>query len=161
MKLTRNAVKEADAPFLFALYASTREFELSQVPWTPEQKQAFLEMQLKAQTQSYAATRPAATHEIIHRDGEPVGRLYLDRSSDGFHILDIIIGPAFRGTGIGSEVLNEILDEAARHGKPVTIYTETFNPSLRLFERLGFRVKSADGFLVLLEWSKRETAIST
>jgi RimJ/RimL family protein N-acetyltransferase len=143
-------VTEADRPLLFQLYASTRELELAQVPWTPEQKQAFVASQLEAQTRSYADSYPQATHEIICADGAAVGRLYLDRAGC-LHILDITIAPAHRNAGIGSEVLRRILAEADRERKPVSIYTESFNPSMRFFERLGFLVKSVDGFLVLLE----------
>ena len=150
MTIELRPVAEADRSLLFDLYASTRELELSQVPWTAEQKHTFLEMQFAAQTSGYAATYPHATHEIICVDGEPAGRLYLNRG-ERFHILDITIAPARRNTRIGSEVLRRILEEAEREGKPVSIYTETFNPSVRLFARLGFQQKSVDGFLVLLE----------
>jgi RimJ/RimL family protein N-acetyltransferase len=157
MRIELRPVTEADRPLLFQLYASTREFELSQVPWSPEQKQAFLEMQFAAQTRSYSSTYSQATHEMICLDGEPVGRLYLDRI-DRYHILDITIAPAHRSKGIGSEILRRILAEAHSEGKTVSIYTETFNPSLRLFVRLGFRQKSVDGFLVLLEKPTSEAA---
>ena len=151
MSIEIRPVLPADEPFLFRLYASTREFELAQVPWPTEQKQAFLRMQYTAQQSFYTSTRPRATHEIICADGEPAGRLWLDRESACFHILDITIVPERRNAGIGGEVLRRILDEATGERKPVSIYTETFNASLRLFERLGFRQVSVDGFLVLLE----------
>ena len=80
-----------------------------------------------------------------------VGRLYTDRYTDKLHILDITIAPEFRNAGIGSEILVRILEEADRNRQRVTIYVEDFNPSMRLFERLGFRTASVDGFLVLLE----------
>jgi RimJ/RimL family protein N-acetyltransferase len=150
MTIELRPVTEADRSLLFDLYASTRELELAQVPWPPEQKQAFLEMQFAAQTRSYAANYPNATHEIICVDGEPAGRLYFDRNGS-FHILDITIAPARRNSGIGSEVLRRIVEEAERARKPVSIYTEIFNPSMRLFGRLGFQQKSVDGFLVLME----------
>ena len=56
-----------------------------------------------------------------------------------------------RGAGIASTVLNGLIAEAGRSGKPVSIYLEDFNPSLRLFERLGFRIAKQDGFQLLLE----------
>jgi RimJ/RimL family protein N-acetyltransferase len=142
---------DADRPFLFELYAGTREAELSQVPWPVEQKLAFLEMQFEAQRNHYAATSPNATHEIMIVNGQPAGRLYLDRRADEFHILDITVAPAFRNTGVGSEVLRRVLEEADGAGKAVGIYTETFNPSTRLFGRLGFLPETVDGFLVLLK----------
>jgi RimJ/RimL family protein N-acetyltransferase len=150
MNIHLRPAADADLPLLFQLYASTREMELAQVPWSAEQKQAFLEMQFAAQRSAYASAHPHAAHEMICVDGEPLGRLYLDRV-ENFHILDITVAPAHRNQGIGSEVLRRIIAEAEQAGKSVSIYTEIFNPSMRLFERLGFRRKSADGFLVLLE----------
>jgi ribosomal protein S18 acetylase RimI-like enzyme len=150
MNVTLRPIADTDLPLLFQLYASTREMELAQVPWSAEQKQTFLEMQFAAQRSAYAASHPQATHDVICVDGEPLGRLYLDRS-ENFHILDITVAPARRNQGIGSAVLHRVLSEARASGQSVSIYTEAFNPSLRLFERLGFLQKSVDGFLVLLE----------
>jgi ribosomal protein S18 acetylase RimI-like enzyme len=155
--VTLRPVSESDEPVLFQLYASTRERELSQVPWTEAQKQAFLEMQFAAQTRSYASSYPGAGHLMICIGDRPVGRLYLARLADRFHILDITIDPRSRNAGHGSEVLKQVLEEADRAEKPVSIYVETFNPSLRLFERLGFGTAKVDGFQVLLE---RPTGIS-
>jgi ribosomal protein S18 acetylase RimI-like enzyme len=148
--ITLRDVCDGDAPFLFDVYSSTRQGELSLVPWTEDQKQAFLRMQSAAQTSSYAARYPDAKHQVICCDGIPVGRLYLDRQPHGISILDITIAPSARNAGIGSKVLNDILDEADRASAPVTIYVETFNPSLRLFERLGFRAVAEQGFHVQL-----------
>ena len=64
---------------------------------------------------------------------------------------DITIAPESRNAGIGSLVLRTILEEADLSGKPVTIYVESFNPSLRLFQRLGFQIASQDSFQLLLE----------
>jgi ribosomal protein S18 acetylase RimI-like enzyme len=81
----------------------------------------------------------------------PVGRLYLARLADGWQILDITIDPPSRNTGIGSAVLRQILEEADRSEKPVRIYVESFNPSIKLFERLDFRAVSVHGFQILWE----------
>ena len=151
MKITLRDVADADDPFLFELYASTRESELAMTHWTDDQKRSFVEFQFAAQKRDYSGNNPDATHQIILDAGEPAGRVYVARRADEIHILDITIAPPRRNAGIGSEILRGILDEAGRAGKPVTIYVEDFNPSLRLFERLGFRVRSVDGFLMLLE----------
>ena len=83
--------------------------------------------------------------------GQRVGRLYLDRSGDKFHILDITLLPEHRNRGAGSFLLRQIMAEAKEAGKPVTIYVETFNPSLRLFQRLGFTAIQEQGFHLLLQ----------
>ena len=158
VEVTRRAVCEADWPLLFELYASTRSAELELTPWTPGQRHAFLSMQFEAQTAGYRAAHPHASHEMILAGGCPVGRLYLDGQPDVLHILDITIAPQSRNAGIGSLVLREILDEANREGKAVTIYVESFNPSARLFERLGFQQLSIDGFQMFLEYKPEAVA---
>jgi len=144
-EITLRPVTEEDDELLLRLYASTREAELAQVPWTREQKDMFVRMQFAAQKQHYGATHPNAVHEIICRNAEPVGRLYLSRKDEGLHILDITVLPARRNSGTGSVVLRKIMDEAQAAQKPVTIYVETFNPSQRLFQRLGFQVVGNEG----------------
>lgn len=152
-KITLHPVTEADEEFLFSVYSSSRAEELARIPWNAEQKTAFLRMQFTAQKQHYAAEHPAATHEIISADGIPVGRIYLDRSREAFHILDITVLAEHRNGGIGSFVLRQVMGEAARTEKPVTIYLENFNPSRRLFNRLGFEQIEEKGFHLLLRKS--------
>jgi len=149
-KITLRSVQESDNEFLLKVYGSTREQELAQVPWTAEQKQQFVRMQWEAQKNHYAAQHPNATHEIICVESSDVGRLYLDRSGDKFHILDITLLPEHRNRGAGSFLLRQIMAEAKEAGKPVTIYVETFNPSLRLFQWLGFTPIQEQGFHLLL-----------
>ena len=150
-KITLRPVQESDNEFLLKVYGSTREQEMAQVPWTAEQKQQFVRMQWMAQKNHYAAQHPNATHEIIAVESSDVGRLYLDRSGDNFHILDITLLPEHRNHGAGSFLLRQIMAEAKEAGKPVTIYVETFNPSLRLFQRLGFTPIQQEGFHLLLQ----------
>jgi|SRR5580692_322041 RimJ/RimL family protein N-acetyltransferase len=151
MKVTLRPVHESDDSFLLSLYASTRAAEMAMVPWSDAQKDAFVKMQFAGQKSGYANDYPDAQHLVICADGEPVGRVYLSRSGTCFHILDITVAVSSRNKGIGSTVLREILQEADQAGNPATIYAENFNPSQRLFERLGFRVASVKDFTVLLE----------
>jgi len=156
-KITLCPVGAADDDFLLSIYASTRAQELAQVPWSAEQKDAFVRMQFSAQKQHYAAQYPRAKHDIIYMDQTPVGRLYLAPDVEELHILDITILPQYRNSGIGSFLLGRIMDEARDTGKSVTIYVESFNPSLRLFERLGFRKDREEGFQFLMKWSPAES----
>ncbi|MGB9120560.1 MAG: GNAT family N-acetyltransferase [Candidatus Angelobacter sp.] len=150
-KITLRAVQESDNEFLLKVYGSTREQELAQVPWAAEQKQQFVRMQYQAQKSHYAAQHPHASHEIICLDGTDAGRLYLDRAGEKFHILDITLLPECRNRGAGSFLLGQIMAEAKQAGKPVSIYVETFNPSLKLFQRLGFTPIQQEGFHLLLQ----------
>lgn len=152
-RITLRPVSDQDDDFLLSVYASTRATELAQVPWSPEQKEAFVRMQFTAQKQHYAAEYPQANHDLICLDDVPVGRIYLAHGADGFHILDITVLPQYRNAGIGSLLLAQVIEEARRAEKPVRIYVESFNPSLRLFERLGFHKDKENGLQTLLKWS--------
>jgi hypothetical protein len=44
------------------------------------------------------------------------------------------------------------MEESARAGKAVSIYVESFNRSLGLFQRLGFKKTEESGALWLMEW---------
>ena len=149
-RVTLRSVAEADDEFLLEVYASTRAEEMARVPWSAEQKQTFVGMQYQAQKHHYAQEFPRASHDIVCLNQVPVGRLYMDRREEKFHILDVTVLPRFRGSGVGTVVLERILAEARQAGKPVTIYIESFNPSVRLFGKLGFQRVSEDGFRWLL-----------
>lgn len=151
-QITLRPATEADDDFILSCYASTRAQELAQVPWMAEQKESFIRMQYTAQKNHYAAEAPRASHDVIYVDATPVGRIYLDRRDDALHILDITVLPQHRNQGTGSLLLRRLLEEAGKLGKPVTIYVESFNPSLRLFERLGFRQDQEKGFHLLMKW---------
>ena len=153
-QITLRPVSAADDGFILQVYASTREQELAQVPWSAEQKEAFVRMQYVAQKQHYAAEFPQASHDIIYAGETPVGRVYVNRGKDVLHILDVTLLPQHRGQGAGAVLLRRLLQEAGSLGKPVTIYVETFNPSLRFFERLGFQRDHQHGFQLLLKWQQ-------
>jgi len=152
VEITLRPVVSEDDDFLLSVYAGTRAQEMAMVPWTSEQKDSFVRMQFTAQKQHYAAQFPGANHDLICVQGSPVGRLYLDRGTDALHILDITVLPDFRNRGTGGEILRRIMEEGRESGRAVSINVENFNPSLRLFERLGFQCAEEVGFQLLMKW---------
>jgi len=152
MPITLRDLLPEDESFLLEVYASTRAQEMALVPWDDEQRKSFLTMQFLAQHSHYQEQFPAASYSVILRDDSPVGRLYVLRENREIRILDITVLPEYRKGGIGTSLLRDILDEAEKSEKRVLIYVETFNPSLRLFERLGFKSIAEEGINFLLEW---------
>lgn len=144
--------RSTDRPFLLRVYASTRAEELALVDWSPEQKQAFVAMQFEAQDRHYRAHYPAARFDVIERNGEPIGRLYVARGEDEIRLIDISLLPEHRNGGIGGTLLRALLEEAAAAGKRVRIHVEQFNPALRLYARLGFEELEERGVYKLMEW---------
>jgi len=152
MPITLRDVLPQDEPFLFEVYACTRAQEMALVPWDDEQRKSFLTMQFVAQHSHYREQYPDASYSLICREDLPLGRFYVLREKDGIRILDITLLPENRNGGVGTSLLRDLLDEAAQSGKNVRIYVETYNPSLRLFERLGFKSIAEEGLNFLLEW---------
>lgn len=140
-----------DYDFLVEVYGSTRAEELALVPWTIEQQQAFVRSQFAAQQDHYAKKYPAASHDIILSDNRPAGRLYVARLDQEIRIIDITLLPAERNAGIGGYLIKQLLVEANWAGKVTRIYVEEFNPSLRLFERLGFSPSEQQGIHLLMQ----------
>jgi len=149
----RRPIEDGDLDFLYRLYASTREDELSVTPWSAEEKETFLRMQFRAQHEHYQAHFPAAEYSLLLREGQPVGRLYVDRRPDEIRLIDIALVPAARNEGLGGALLRELMAEAEGGAKPLRIHVEQFNPARRLYDRLGFRKIEDQGVYHLMEWS--------
>jgi GNAT superfamily N-acetyltransferase len=143
-------ITDADLPFRLQLYASTRVEELAQVPWTDEQKVAFIVQQFQAQHTWWKEHYTGARFDLVLVDGEPAGRLYVDHWEREIRIVDIALTPAYRGGGIGSMLLRRVFDEGDAAGKPVSIHVEVFNPARRLYDRLGFVEKGTHGDVYVL-----------
>ena len=144
---------ESDIPFLMRLYASTREEELKIVPWSDDQKQAFLASQFAAQRHHYRTHITACAFDVIERDGEPVGRLYLEPRQTQLHIVDVALMPAACGRGLGTAILQALQAAAGAEGKGVGIMVEKFNPALSLYRRLGFTDVADQGVYWEMEWT--------
>lgn len=142
-----------DMESLAAVYATTRMEELAATDWDDSQKAEFCRMQFAAQDTHYRQHYPTAEFSVIEVSGVLVGRLYVDRWSREIRIMDIAILPQHRGKGIGTDLLVDLKEEAADSGRRLSIHVERFNPALRLYERLGFRMTEDKGVYFLMEWT--------
>ncbi len=159
MKISLRAITIEDEQFLFAVYTSTRADELARVDWNAAQKEAFLQMQFRMQTNYYNEHFSDAIFQIVLLDEQPIGRLYVHRKVDEIRVIDIALLPEVRGRGIGSELLNQILDEAQTSNLPVSIHVERMNPAMRLYERLGFCFLAEHGIYHLMEWTPKAAEV--
>ena len=148
--LVLRPMDDADLPFVAALYASTRAEEVAQTGWPAEMQAAFLRQQHEAQHQHYQAHYDHAEWLIIEQAGEAIGRLYWYEGEQSVHIVDISLMPQARGLGLGTAILGDLAEHAARLGKGVSIYVEKTNPACRLYERLGFAVAEDHGVYDLM-----------
>jgi GNAT superfamily N-acetyltransferase len=148
-----------DDSFLAGVYASTRAEELAVTGWSEEETAVFCRKQFDAQSAHYRENYPGASLQIIERAGAPIGRLYVARWEREIRIMDIALMPEHRGAGIGAQFLRELQDEARAAGKSLSIHVERFNPALRLYERMGFKMVEDKGVYLLLSWETDEQEI--
>jgi GNAT superfamily N-acetyltransferase len=161
MNVTLRPVQEADRPFLEAVYASVRASEFEPLDWTAEQKMAFLRQQFDALDRGYRSQFRDATLDIILVDGQPAGRLYVDRWPDEIRLVDLSLLPEGRGRGVGTILLERLQLEAAASNRSLSLHVERFNPAQQLYLRLGFELVEAGQIYLLMRWSPSDRPAST
>ena len=143
---------DEDLWFLATVYASTRLEEVAQSGWSKEMQLQFLAHQADAQHRHYRAHYPDAEWLVIEREGEAIGRLYIEEWASQIRLIDIALLPDGRGGGVGSAILADLQDWASEKAKPLTIHVERNNPAMRLYLRLGFAKVDEHGVYDLMEW---------
>jgi GNAT superfamily N-acetyltransferase len=144
---------EADVPFLRRLYVSTRWDEVAPIiDWSETQKLAFLESQFALQRHHYHTYYASTDCAVLEQGGAPVGRLYVDRQADTLLVVDVSLLPEWRGGGVGTALMQEVIAEARAAGKTVRITVEKYNPAQRLYRRLDFREVADEGIHWIMEW---------
>ena len=151
MTVTFRPIRSDDEIFLSQVYASTRLDELAVTDWNDAQKAAFLQMQFFAQHKFYQENYTDTDFLVILRDDTPIGRLYVARWKDEIRIVDIALLPLYRGSGVGTTILRDLLAEADAAGKPVRIHVERNNPALWIYQRLGFVMIEDKGVYLFME----------
>jgi ribosomal protein S18 acetylase RimI-like enzyme len=150
-KICFRPITEKDVDFLYHVYASTRQMEMSATGWDEAQIEAFLRMQFRLQHTQYTQNYPNASLNIILIDGIPAGRLYVSRAKDTMRIIDITLLPEFRGKGIGGRIMKDLAVEADARGLVMSLHVEVNNPILTLYKSLGFEGKELRGIYYYME----------
>ena len=146
-------ITDEDQAILIQIYRSTREEELSQTPWTEEQKTWFIQNQFDAQHYHYQTYYANADFWLLLHHDDIAGRLYVDLS-DHLRIIDIALLPEWRNQGIGASIFKDLQNYAQAENLPVSIHVEQYNPAQNLYKRLGFVEKEVvNSIYILMEWT--------
>lgn len=136
--VTLRPARPEDEPFLFSLYAGTRDDGLDSFDWDEADKAALLRLQFKAHQHHYATISPEAEQMIILLDGRPVGSLIVIRARKEIRLAEIVLIPEYQNRGIGGSVIRSLAKEAEGSGLPLRLHVAKFNRAIRLYRRLGF-----------------------
>jgi ribosomal protein S18 acetylase RimI-like enzyme len=144
-----------DRDFRFRLFCDSRlpEFSLLLQQVGSAAYEQIMRMQFQAQTASYQAQFSRARFDIIELGDTAIGRLVVDRPGEQVHIVDQAIVPSMRNRGIGTALMQALMDEAAQAGLPVRLKVASSNdPSMRLYLRLGFVPIETAPLYIDMEW---------
>lgn len=138
------AARADDLPFLFTLYCDVRGAEVSAWGWPAAECEAFLRMQFDAQRRSYLAAYPDAIHHIVHSNGVDFGRRLVAVTPEEMRLVDIALLSAYRNRGIGTKLIQQLMDDCDATGRLLLLQVLRGNPAERFYERLGFRQTSSE-----------------
>lgn len=152
MKPVLRPSSPADQEFLFKLYADTRLAEVSAFGWNAAQQEAFLRMQFNAQQRWYETAYAGAEQYIVMLEGQPSGRLLFQRAKPAATLVDISLLSQYRGHGLGTILLQDLLDQCRASLLPLRLQVLKTNPAQRLYARLGFHRTGEDQLYLHMEW---------
>lgn len=108
-------------------------------------------------------TRPGDHGLVAEAAGKAVGAAWCRIMEDYGHIdnitpsLAISLLPEYRGLGIGTRLLNDLLLLLQEHGYlRASLSVQKENPALRLYQRAGFRIVAERGTEYLMLWDSTQ-----
>jgi len=147
----RSVTEPDDNAFLEELYFSRRE-DLHGLFANPEQTRQLVLMQERAQTIGYKEEFPDATYEVIIFDEHRAGRIVIDRSGSTTAIVDIALLPLFRNRGIGSLILDSVLEECRTGKRQCKLSVAKTSQAIHLYLRKGFYMEQDLETHLLMRW---------
>jgi len=81
---------------------------------------------------------------IITVDGQDVGWIQEQTLEKSIHLGSFYVAPRMQNRGIGTQVLQMLLERAGSESKPLTLEVVKINPALRFYEKRGFRITHED-----------------
>lgn len=157
--ITLRPLEDRDGDLLFRLFAAARPDLLAAIAgWSAAERDTLLRMQFDARETQYARDYPDARVDVIVSGGEPIGGLYVALRPGELQIVDVTLLPEHRNRGIGRALLEDLLAEAGRSGRRVSLHVERSNPARRLYERLGFVAGDEHGLHTFMQWSQAAAA---
>ena len=81
-----------------------------------------------------------ANIQIITLAGTDIGMLSVEERTDDVFLRAIEIHPTYQQQGLGTTIIQHIINDAARKMKPVRLQVLKVNPAKKLYDRLGFSV---------------------
>ena len=105
-----------------------------------------LDLDMARQRENFARQWQVAETRIITLAGQDIGWLQTKPADDAIFLGQLYLVGGFQRQGIGSRVLEMLIEEARRVRKDVTLGVVKINPARRLYARFGFAVTHEDEY---------------
>ncbi len=115
------------------------------MPWSEAEKKAFTDWQSAQQERHYGLHYPAAERLVVSHAGDDIGRMYVDTTGAEVRLMEVTLLPAHRNQGLGTRLLEALLDYADALGIEASLHVEPFNPARRMYLRAGFAAREMRG----------------
>lgn len=97
------------------------------------------------QSTSFAAQWHVEDVQIITFEGRTVGWMQAAETPSEIFLQQLFVSPEYQGRGIGSKVVQTLLQGWQATGKPVVLNVLKNNPARNLYARLGFVIVGEEG----------------
>jgi ribosomal protein S18 acetylase RimI-like enzyme len=154
LELTLRRIENQDESFLLTLFFDSHP-ELTSIPGLDDAtKNMMIRQQFLAESHFLTTQYPDADLHLIIGDGQPIGKLFVNRGPDEYRILVIAVLSEYRNRGIGRRLLEDVLQEAKQVQKRVRLQVMWFNDAARsLYMKLGFEVLEEKGVYCEMQWT--------
>ncbi|MFN2241756.1 MAG: GNAT family N-acetyltransferase [Anaerolineae bacterium] len=150
MNITLRPGKQSDYAFLWWLHGATMRTYVEAI-WGWDEA---------AQRRLFQERFDPARIQILERDGEVIGYISVERNEEYLFLSAIEIAPQVQNRGIGSSLIRDLQDEAARRRIPLRLRVLQGNPARRLYERLGFVATGETETHITMSWQPQTMAAS-
>ena len=103
------------------------------------------------QNQRFARTYKIEEVWIIVGGGTDVGWLARRESEENLLLTEFYVAAEHQNQGIGTQILRDLISEARRKNKSVSLGVLKNNPARRLYEREGFKVIGENDYKFLMK----------
>ena len=89
---------------------------------------------------------------MLHIDGAEIGWIQVTDNKEGLHLDQLHLIDGYRNRGIGTRLIQALLERGRRGGKWVGLNVIRGNPAIRLYRRLGFALIGEDDDKLQMRW---------
>lgn len=145
-------VHEHDQKFIDTLYRSTRE-DLLVLPMDPIFIDNLIRSQQQIQAHGVQQHYPNAQTKVIEQQGQLLGRMIYEHTTDNIHLIDIAVLPSAQKQGVARFMLQHLQQLACAHQVGLSLRVFKHNLKARmLYLSVGFQRVDEDEISEQMCW---------